>query len=196
MGGKIMDIYSNEEKKELLELARNTIKHHLDNGKEDLPETDNIKFQEKRGVFVSLHKKGQLRGCIGYPLPIKPLYQAIVDNAISAAFEDPRFPAVKAKELKDIDIEISVLTVPRVVAEIDDVRLGRDGIIISKGFHKGLLLPQVPIEQGWSLEEYIYYGCQKAGLSGDEWRSGVTIETFSAIVFSENDLMGEGNGNL
>lgn len=191
-----MDIYSNEEKIELLKLARNTIKHHLDKEKEYLPETDNKKFQEKRGVFVSLHKKGQLRGCIGYPLPIKALYSAVADNAISAAFEDPRFPAVKATELKDIDIEISVLTVPQVVAGIDDVKLGRDGIIISKDFHKGLLLPQVPIEQGWNLEEYLYYGCQKAGLSGDEWRSGATIETFSAIVFSENELIGEGNGNL
>lgn len=183
--------YTKEEKKELLALARTTIEIYLKNQTKEYPPTDNPRFMEKRGVFVTLHKEGDLRGCIGYPLPIKPLFEAIVDNAISAATEDYRFNPVTSGELKDIDIEISVLTVPETVASYKDVVVGRDGIIISKGFNKGLLLPQVPIEQGWNLEQYISYGCMKAGLSSDEWKkpgkSIVSIETFQAIVFGEKE---------
>jgi AmmeMemoRadiSam system protein A len=179
--------YTLEEKKELLQLARQTIENFLANGKREYPETDNPGFLEKRGVFVTLHKKGQLRGCIGYPLPIKPLIEAVVDNAISSATEDPRFRQVTAKELKDIDIEISVLTVPKKVKGYEDVVVGRDGIIISKGFMRGLLLPQVPVEQEWGIEEYISHGCLKAGLPMDEWKRGVQIETFEGIVFGEHE---------
>lgn len=183
--------YTHEEKKELLKLARTTIANYLKKQATEYPQTDNPKFMEKRGVFVTLHKEGDLRGCIGYPLPEKPLIEAIVDNAISAATEDYRFNPVEPGELKDIDIEISVLTVPEPVVNYKDVVLGRDGIIISKGFNKGLLLPQVPVEQGWNLEEYISYGCMKAGLSSDEWkrhgRGIVNIETFQAIIFGEKE---------
>ncbi len=184
------DEYLREEKIELLTLARETIENYLEDGRKEYGEPHNPRFLENRGVFVTLHKHGDLRGCIGYPLPTKPLYQAVVDNAIASAAEDPRFPPVKAHELKDIDIEISVLTVPQKVKGIDGVKVGRDGIIISRGFFKGLLLPQVPVEQGWDLEEYISYGCRKAGLPPDEWRSeeGVNIEIFQAVVFGEKEL--------
>jgi AmmeMemoRadiSam system protein A len=177
--------YSLEEKKELLELARRTIENFLDARTKEYPETGNPKFLEKRGVFVTLHKNKALRGCIGYPLPIKPLIEAVVDNAVASATEDPRFPPVAGHELDDIDIEISVLTVPQKVAGVEDVVVGRDGIIISKGFMRGLLLPQVPVEQGWDLEQYISHGCLKAGLSMDEWKRGVQIETFQGVVFGE-----------
>jgi AmmeMemoRadiSam system protein A len=177
--------YTIEEKKELLKLARTTIEKYLEDGSKEYPQTENSKFREKRGVFVTLHKKGDLRGCIGYPLPTKPLIEAVVDNAISSATEDFRFHPVAPDELKDIDIEISILTVPQKVGSYKDVVVGRDGIIISKGFMRGLLLPQVPVEQGWNLEEYISYGCRKAGLPADEWKSGVGIETFQGIVFGE-----------
>jgi AmmeMemoRadiSam system protein A len=179
--------YTQEEKKQLLQLARNTIETFLTKGSKTYPETDNPKFLENRGVFVTLHSHGDLRGCIGYPLPVKPLIEAIVDNAVSASTEDPRFVPVTPKELKDIDIEISVLTVPRKVKGIEEVEVGRDGIIISKGFMKGLLLPQVPVEQGWNLEEYISYGCMKANLPEDEWQRGVDIETFQGVVFGEKE---------
>lgn len=179
--------YTSEEKKQLLKLARITIEKYLKNQAKDYPPTDNPRFMEKRGVFVTLHKEGDLRGCIGYPLPVKPLFEAVVDNAVSAATEDYRFNPVIPGELKDIDIEISVLTVPQAVVTYKDVVVGRDGIIISKGFNKGLLLPQVPVEQGWNLEQYISYGCMKAGLSSEEWKwpgkSIVSIETFQATVF-------------
>lgn len=182
------DNYTEEEKKKLLQLARTTIENFLADGSKDYPETDNPKLKEKRGVFVTLHKKGDLRGCIGYPLPIKPLLEAVVDNAISSATEDYRFSPVTQKEMEDIDIEISVLTVPKKVESYKDVKVGRDGIIISKGLNKGLLLPQVPVEQGWNLEEYISYGCMKAMLPTDAWRKGdIDIETFEGIVFGEND---------
>lgn len=177
--------YTPEEKKELLKIARTTIANYLKNKRKVYPETDNPGFLEKRGVFVTLHKKGDLRGCIGYPLPVKPLIEAVVDNAVSSSTEDFRFRPVTLKELEDIDIEISVLTVPKKVDSYRDVQVGRDGIIISKGFRKGLLLPQVPVEQGWNLDEYISYGCMKAGLPTDEWKKGVEIETFQGIVFGE-----------
>lgn len=181
--------YTLEEKEELLKLARKTIENYLKDGSKDYPDGDNEKFREKRGVFVTLHNHGELRGCIGYPLPIKPLIDAVVDNAVSAATEDYRFRSVSTDELKDIDIEISILTVPQKVGSYKDVKVGRDGIIITKGTMKGLLLPQVPVEQGWNLEEYISYGCMKAGLSSDEWQrgSGVEIETFRGFVFGEKE---------
>ena len=182
------DPYGSEEKKELLELARRTIENYLTDRKKEYPQTGNPKFLEKRGIFVTLHKKGDLRGCIGYPLPVKPLIEAVVDNAVSSATEDPRFRPVVFDELKDIDIELSILTVPKKVNSYKDVVVGRDGIIITKGFMKGLLLPQVPVEQGWDLEYYISHGCLKAGLPQDEWKRGVNIEIFQGIVFGEKEM--------
>ena len=182
--------YTPGEKKELLALARKTIENYLHSGEKKYPDIAIPKFLEKRGVFVTLHKKGKLRGCIGYPLPTKALAEAVVDNAIAAAVEDYRFSPVSASELKDIDIELSILTVPRKVKSVQEVVVGRDGIIISKSFMKGLLLPQVPVEQGWDLEQYISWGCRKAGLPDNEWKKGVDIETFQAIVFGEKELAG------
>ena len=177
---------SGPEKGELLKLARGSIKKCLvDGGREGAAPPAGPAFKEKRGVFVTLHRGGELRGCIGYPLPLKPLGEAVAEMAVAAAFEDPRFPAVAAEELDELEIEISVLTVPRKVDGPDQVQVGRDGIIISKGFQRGLLLPQVPVEQGWNLEQYISYGCRKAGLPPDEWKKGVQIEIFQAIVFRE-----------
>jgi hypothetical protein len=173
------------ERRTLLDLARHAIRKYLAAGDRELPAHDNPVFDEKRGVFVTLHREGELRGCIGYPLPYRSLWQAVVDNAIAAATEDPRFPAVTLAELPGLDIEISVLTVPRRVVAPEQVQLGRDGIIVSKGGQRGLLLPQVPLEQGWDLEQFIAYGCRKAGLPADEWKRGVQIETFQAEVFSE-----------
>jgi len=179
------------EKKALLELARETIRSRFVPGKRQPPPVPGPACAEKRGVFVTLHRGGELRGCIGYPLPMKPLWESVQEMALAAAFEDPRFPAVAANELGELDIEISILTVPQKVAGPDRVRVGVDGIIISKGFQRGLLLPQVPLEQGWDLEQYISYGCRKAGLPADEWRREVRIETFQAIVFAEKKHRGD-----
>lgn len=182
------DEYTKAEKLELLQLARKTIATYLSEGKKEYPPTENPRFSEKRGIFVTLHKEGDLRGCIGYPLPTKPLIEAVVDNAIASSSEDYRFNPVSAGELETIDIELSILTVPQKVNSYEDVVVGRDGIIISKSYMKGLLLPQVPVEQGWNLEQYISGGCMKAGLPTDEWKKGVEIETFQAIVFGEKEF--------
>lgn len=183
--------YTSEEKKELLNAARNTLEKYLKNQTKEYPETDNPQFKEKHGVFVRLHKGEDLRGYMGSPHPEKPLIEAVVDTAISAATEDHRFNPVELGELNDIDIEITILTVPESVVNYKDVVVGRDGIIISKGDNKSLLLPQVPIVQGWNLEEYMSYGCTKAGLASDEWkshgRSILSIETFQTIVFGEKE---------
>ncbi|MBN2345692.1 MAG: AmmeMemoRadiSam system protein A [Candidatus Aminicenantes bacterium] len=181
-----MDPLSASDKKELLALARGAIGDYLASGRRETPSTANPVFREKRGVFVTLHdRRGELRGCIGYPLPQKPLWEAVAEMAVAAAVEDPRFPKVTPAELEDLHIEISVLTVPEKAAGPEAVRVGVDGIIISKGFRRGLLLPQVPVEQGWDREHYLSHGCLKAGLPADEWKRGVVIETFQAIVFAE-----------
>lgn len=183
-----MTEFNREERGILLQLARDTIQSCLQKRKKEILGCAREKFQEKRGVFVTLHRLGELRGCIGYPLPIKSLWESVMDNAKSAAFEDPRFPPLTEKEFPEIDIEISILTVPREVEHPENVEVGRDGIIISKGYRRGLLLPQVPVEQGWTRDQFISYGCLKAGLPAEEWMRGVKIETFQAEVFGENDI--------
>jgi AmmeMemoRadiSam system protein A len=181
------DYLTDDEKKFLLGLARKSIVHYLSKGKVLEIEVDNPRLKEKRGAFVTLHIDGQLRGCIGYPLPYKALYQTIMEVAVAAATEDYRFMPLSEEELKDLSIEISVLTLPRKVEKPEEVVVGKHGIIITKGLHKGLLLPQVPIEYNWDLETYLNHGCLKAGLPPNEWKRGVSLEVFEAEVFSEDD---------
>jgi AmmeMemoRadiSam system protein A len=142
-------------------------------------------LNEKRGAFVTLKVNDQLRGCIGYPLPRKSLWETISDVAISAATQDFRFESITLEELPDTKIEISVLSLPKQIKDIKKIEVGKHGIVISKGPCKGLLLPQVPLEWKWDLETYLSHGCLKAGLDKKEWKKGVNIEIFSAQVFSE-----------
>ncbi len=142
-------------------------------------------LKEKRGAFVTLKVNDKLRGCIGYPLPRKPLWETVSDVAISAATQDFRFKSITLEELPDTKIEISVLSLPKPIKDVKEIEVGKHGIIISKGPCKGLLLPQVPLEWNWDLETYLSHGCLKAGLDEDEWKKGVNIEVFSAQVFSE-----------
>ena len=179
---------SGKEREALLKLARDTIKAKL-NGK-PLPKfdpfTDTLK--EPRGAFVTLHKHGSLRGCIGYVEAIKPLWQSVQDMAIAAAFQDPRFPPLMPDEFDDIDLEISVMSPIRKISSIDEIEVGKHGIIIKKGFNQGLLLPQVATEQGWDRDTFLEHTCYKAGLYGDCWKDPDTeIYIFSAEVFSEKD---------
>jgi len=176
-----------EEKKYLLQLARRSITNFLKNRRMLEEEVENPKLRQKQGAFVTLKVNGQLRGCIGYPLPYKPLYQTIIEMAVAAATEDYRFPPLTEDELQDLVVEISVLTLPRKVKKPEEVVVGQHGIIISKGFNRGLLLPQVPLEYGWNLGTYLNHGCLKAGLPADEWKRGVNIEVFEAQVFSEEE---------
>ena len=151
-------------------------------------------FREPRGVFVTLkqHPSGELRGCIGYPLPVLPLGEAIGDVAVAAATEDPRFAPVAPEEMVELTVEVSILTVPQLVtssspgATLAAIRPGRDGLIVEGNGQSGLLLPQVATEQGWGAEEFLEGTCQKAGLSADAWRDRrVRVRRFEAEVFRE-----------
>ena len=169
----------------LLRLARDTITAHLRGGKKPAAATDDPVLKGKRGAFVTLHVDGQLRGCIGYPLPHKSLVETISEMAIAASTKDYRFQSIRESELERLRIEISALTLPRLIKDPAEVVVGRHGIIISKGPNKGLLLPQVPGEYGWDRETFLRHGCLKAGLPDDAWTKGARIEVFEAQVFSE-----------
>ena len=180
--------YTNAERKELLKLARDTIKNNLTNESSGSDTSQNPKFKENRGVFVTLHKQGQLRGCIGYIESIKPLYQAVIDNAVSSAIKDFRFSPVKLNELAELDIEISVLTPPEEVGGADDFIPGEHGIIIRKGFRSAVFLPQVAPEQGWDRATTLSHLCLKAGLAPDDWQKpGMKFYVFRAEVFGEKE---------
>lgn len=183
-----MSELSLEQKKYLLGLAREAILTYLQKGEHLKPGTGDKTLREKRGAFVTLKVKGELRGCIGYPLPYKPLVETIVDVAIAAATQDFRFAPLQLEELPAVNIEISVLSLPRPVEKADEVQVGRHGIIVSRGASRGLLLPQVPVEYDWDLETYLRHGCLKAGLEPDAWKRGAKIEVFTADVFSEQEL--------
>jgi len=181
-----MSEFLNDEQKEvLLDLARDAVSAKIREDRTIRAETDDPVLLSKRGVFVTLKVNGELRGCIGYPLPQKPLAAAVVEMAIAAATQDYRFESLGENDLGYLEIEISVLTLPRPVKDFREIIIGRHGIIVSKGHHKGLLLPQVPVEYAWDLETYLRHGCMKAGLDGNEWKRGAAIEVFEAQVFSE-----------
>ncbi len=185
-----MDFQLNDdEKKFLLRLVRTTISDFL----EERPLQKQSYFSEtlktKCGAFVTLHIRGQLRGCIGYVTAIKPLQEAVADLAISAAFNDPRFPPLRKTEFDQIDIEISVLTPLQKVTHIDEILVGRDGLVIKQGVYQGLLLPQVATEYGWDTLTFLQETCHKAGLPADAWQDDRTeIFRFQALIFSENDF--------
>jgi uncharacterized protein len=194
---------SNEEGKFLIQLARNTAKTFLETGKTlKPPENTPKKLFENCGVFVTINslkrKKKALRGCIGYPYPTHPLVQAVIDNAIHAATQDPRFEPIEKDELDQMIFEVSVLTPPEPVTVakpeeyVKQIKVGEHGLIVEKGFSKGLLLPQVPVEWGWCEEEFLCQCCVKAGLPPDSWLTkGAKVYRFSAIVFEEETPCGE-----
>ena len=169
----------------LLETARQAIENHLRRGETIVPESDDESLNEPRGAFVTIKTQDQLRGCIGYPLPVKPLLDTVVEMAISASTQDFRFTPLKIEELDETRIEISVLSLPQKIENVEEIEVGKHGIIVSQGPYKGLLLPQVPLEWNWDRETYLKNGCLKAGLDEDAWKKGAKIEIFSAEVFSE-----------
>ena len=141
-------------------------------------------LMEKKGAFVTLKKHGKLRGCIGYIKGIKPLCQTIKEMAVIAAFHDSRFPPVSKEELPDLEVEISVLTPIRQINDVEEIEMGKHGIIVQRDYHSGLLLPQVATEYGWDRETFLEHCCLKAGLPKDAWKDGKTrICTFCAEVF-------------
>ena len=179
-----------EESRTAVRLARNAIEKAVGGERMVLPALPPI-FGEKRGVFVTIKRGGNLRGCIGLPYPIKPLGEAIVEAAVSAALEDPRFPPVSRSELADLDLEVTVLTVPRPLECPPQerpacVEVGKHGLIVSGLGTGGLLLPQVPTEYGWTSREFLDQTCVKAGLRPGCWRrNDVAVQTFEGQIFDE-----------
>ena len=155
---------------------------------EPLPSLDAAMFtelQQKRAVFVTLNIRGRLRGCIGELLPMRPLWSSVVGRAVSAAFEDPRFPKLSREELDQVDIEVSVLTPPVPVASSSEIVLGRHGVILQKRGRQAVFLPQVAVEQRWDLETMLAHLSVKAGLSPDDWKEGCSFLVFTAQIFHE-----------
>ena len=173
-----------KESYKLLDIARSAVSSRLIDGETELS-TTLAGLQEKRGVFVTIHKHDELRGCIGIFASDKPLYKTVAEMALKAAFKDPRFSPLIYDELKEIVFEISVLSPLREIKEKRDIEIGRHGIYISKGASRGVLLPQVATEQGWDVDSFLSHTCLKAGLPKDEWKRDVKIEIFSAQIFSE-----------
>jgi len=181
---------SSQQKKELLTLARETITTYINENKtKDFPK-DDPRFLIKEGAFVTLHKKGELRGCIGHITADVPLAQMVRDMAIASATADPRFPKVSSKEIGELEIEISVLTVPRRTTDVNEIQPGVHGVIVRRGANQGVFLPQVATEYGWTREKLLSTLCaHKAGLPPDAWKDSKTIiEIFTADVFSEKEF--------
>ena len=173
----------------LLQLAEDIIDACV--RKKPIPEPQNIPAicKEKRGAFVTITKHGQLRGCIGYILPVYPLYETVIEVARSAALKDPRFNPVKPSELKDLKVEVSVLTVPYRIDDPSVIEVGKHGIIIKRGFYQGLLLPQVATEYGWDRETFLEHTCLKAGLPNDAYKQSDTkIWSYEVIRFQESEI--------
>ena len=193
------NLISEKEGKLLVKTTRLIVTKFLKNGTRiELDEKFQKDFSFKSGVFVTLNTSRGLRGCIGYPLPDKKLYNALEDAAISAATEDPRFPPVKFEELDSIIFEVTVLTPPKKIEVknsqeyLSKIKVGQDGLIVKYGYNSGLLLPQVPIEYGWNEREFLEYTCEKAGLPKDYWKkTGIEIKKFEGIVFKEKNPNGD-----
>jgi len=191
-----------DEGKFLIELARNAVKECLKTRWHiTIPDSTPKKMLEECGVFVTINKLGhgekQLRGCIGYPYPTAPLVEAVINSAINAATQDPRFPSLSAKELDEVVFEVSVLTPPELIETnnpkeyVSKFKVGEHGLIVERGVFKGLLLPQVPVEWNWCEEEFICQCCMKAGLPPDTWLAkGTKIYRFKALIFEEEAPQG------
>ena len=171
------------EQQELIKLAKATIQNKLDNKPLPSIKTDDQRLKEIQGVFVTLKKHGDLRGCIGNIIGIVPLVEGVQQMALSAAFSDPRFSPVSKGEYADLEFEISVLTPPVPIKDISEIEIGRHGLILKKGYNQGVFLPQVPLEQGWDVNQYLMWLSQKAGLPPDGWK-GAELFVFEAQVFN------------
>jgi len=184
MSGRLTD----GEKGLLLKLARDTIDRYLADGSRiDLPKAEGL-LAEKCGAFVTLHKRGHLRGCIGSMVGTMPLVETVREMAIAASTEDPRFHNVTPEEMEQIDIEISVLSPMQKVKDPSEIEVGQHGILMRQGMYQGVLLPQVATEWGWGREEFLEHTCEKAGLPIDAWKDPKTsIEIFQAEVFGERE---------
>ncbi len=179
-----MAYLTEEERKELLAIARRAAESYVKEGKVPEESPASGKLAAPGAAFVTLSRKGRLRGCIGYTEAVAPLCKTVQECAVAAATEDPRFPPVGPGEMDSLRIEISVLT-PLVPIRPDEVEVGVHGLLIRKGGRRGLLLPQVAAEHGWDRRTFLSAVCEKAGLLRDAWRAGAELYSFTAEVFGE-----------
>ena len=182
----------------LVKMARNAVTEYLQNNTRINNKEFNSRFNINSGIFVTITKENSLRGCIGYPLPIKKLSNAVIDSAIAAATEDPRFSPINPNELNNLIFEITVLTPPIEinVEKYEDylsiIKVGRDGLIVENKQCSGLLLPQVPKEYGWDIEEFLTHTSEKAGLEKNAWKDQDTkVSRFEGIIFKEESPNGK-----
>jgi AmmeMemoRadiSam system protein A len=172
----------------LLRIARESVQTYLAGQKPTLPELASGALTDVRGVFVSLHQGTELRGCIGNIYAVSPLYRTAAECAVAAAVGDPRFMPLMLAELTTIEFEISVLSPLERVKDLEEIEIGRHGLLVSNNSTRGLLLPQVAAKYGWDRERFLEEACRKAGLKPDEWKRDATIHSFSALVFSERQF--------
>jgi len=175
--------FTPDERALLLRLAHDAILSALEE-REISFDPPSAHLAQPRGVFTSLYLHGDLRGCVGYVLPVSSVYRAVAETARAAAFEDTRFYPVTEEEAPLLKIELSVLSPPQPI-QADAVEVGRHGLLISQGGRRGLLLPQVPVEHHWDQTTFLEQTCRKAGLPMDAWEKGAVIEAFTAEVFGE-----------
>ncbi|HLF17640.1 MAG TPA: AmmeMemoRadiSam system protein B [Candidatus Omnitrophota bacterium] len=188
--GQRADDLSKAQRKRLFDIAQQTVVEYVTTGKKIEVTEDDPRLKKKEGAFVTLRKQGRLRGCIGNVLGRGPLYLTVRDMAVAAASEDPRFNPVTKEELKDLDIEVSVLSLPWQIKDVSEIELGVHGVIVSQGFRSGLFLPEVASETGWSKEQFLSYLCaEKASLPADAWKDPKTkIEIFTTTKFTQEDV--------
>lgn len=187
------------EGKYLIKIARKAVEYFIEKKRiMDVPKNVPKKLIKRRGVFVTIKKDNELRGCIGFPLPTKPLILATIQAAVNSAFFDLRFLPLKKEELDKITFEISVLTDPQILKMdkpkeyLKKIKIGRDGIIVQRNFNSGLLLPQVPLEFNWNVKQFLENACIKAGLKKDAWLDKETkIYIFQAEIFKEVEPKGK-----
>jgi AmmeMemoRadiSam system protein A len=177
--------FSPQERAALLKLAHESILSALEQREIALtPPTPHL--AEPRAAFTTLYLRGQLRGCVGYVLAAESVYRTVAETAREAAFDDTRFPPVSIEEAPHLEVSLSILSPLRPI-RADEVEVGRHGLLISQHGHRGLLLPQVPVEHGWDRLTFLDETCRKAGLPKDAWRKGATIEAFTAEVFGNRE---------
>ena len=167
----------------LLRIARDAIVAHVRGEAARAPEVVGG-LSRPAGAFVTLHRGGELRGCIGRLQPDQAVARVVAHCAVAACSQDPRFPPVTAEELHDLGIELSILGPIEPVANLEEIEVGRHGLIVERGAHRGLLLPQVAIEWKWDRKRFVEETCRKAGLPRDAWQAGATMSKFEAEVFA------------
>src|SRR6266705_838692 len=177
--------YTQQERAWLLNVAHEAVLSVLE-AREVFAFAASEHLSQLRGVFTTLYLDKKLRGCVGYPAAVTPLYRAVIETSRGAAFDDPRFAPLTLTEAMQTEISLSVLS-PLVPISAEEVEIGRHGLLISDGACRGLLLPQVPVEHGWDRITFLEQTCRKAGLPPDAWQTGGQIEVFTAEVFGDRD---------